>query len=234
MLFRSQRLSWIDLSLSKEELVTVTKLRLVCLFAALSIGQMWGQGTASVSGNILDQSGSAIANANVTARNTATGFSRSVTSDAQGHYEIVSIPIGPYEVKASQTGFQSVVRNNVELLVGSQPVVDLQLPVGQAEQTVSVTGEISQVDINTAALSTQVNTTQMRELPLNGRNVEQLILLAPGAVAYPNGQQSALVGRGLPFAISGSRPEGYANLIDRKSTRLNSSHIPLSRMPSSA
>ena len=54
----------------------------------------------------------------------------------------------------------------------------------------------------------------MRELPLNVRNVEQLILLAPGTVAYPNGNQTALVGRGLPFAISGSRPEGYANLID--------------------
>ena len=54
----------------------------------------------------------------------------------------------------------------------------------------------------------------MRELPLNGRNIEQLILLAPGAVAYPNGQQSALVGRSAPFSISGSRPEGYANLLD--------------------
>src|SRR5262249_26076136 len=152
---------------------------------------------------VLDPSGAAIAGAKVTVRNTGTGLTRSLTVDAQGHYLIPDLPIGDYEVQGSQTGFQTVVRKGLTLTVGAQPVVDLQLPIGQAEQTVNVTTEVSQVETTSAAVSALVNQTQMRELPLNGRNIEQLILLAPGAVTYPAGQQSALVGRSAPFSISG-------------------------------
>ncbi len=182
----------------------------VCL-----IPNLMGQGaTGSITGTVLDPSGAAIAGANVTVRNTGTAQSRSVVSDSQGRYSAPELPIGQYELEAKQAGFQTLVRKGIELTVGSQPVIDLQLSVGTAEQTISVTAEVSQVETTTAAMSTLINTTQMRELPLNGRNIEQLILLAPGAVAYPNGQQSALVGRSAPFSISGSRPEGYANLLD--------------------
>jgi len=172
------------------------------------------QGTSSISGTVLDPSGASIAGATVTVRNTATGLTRSLKSDAQGRYLVPDLPIGAYEVQGTQVGFQTVVRKDIGLTVGAQPVVDLQLPVGQTEQAINVTAEVSQVETTSAAVSSLVNQTQMRELPLNGRNVEQLILLAPGAQTYPAGQQSALVGRSAPFSISGSRPEGYAYLLD--------------------
>jgi hypothetical protein len=175
---------------------------------------LFAQGTASISGTVLDSSGAAIVGATVTVRNTATGLSRTLTTDPQGHYLVPDLPIGQYEVQGSQTGFQRVVQKGIELTVGAQPVVDLRLPIGQAEQTVNVESQVSQVETTSAAVSSLVNQTQMRELPLNGRNYEQLILLSPGAVSYPAGQQSALVGRAAPFSISGSRPEGYAYLID--------------------
>jgi hypothetical protein len=181
------------------------KLLVVLLCATAQI--LCAQGTASISGTVLDPSGASIAGAAVTVRNTATGLSRSLTTDAQGHYLVPDLPIGIYEIRGTQPGFQTVVRKDVGLTVGAQPVVDFQLPVGQAEQTVSVTAEVSQVETTSAAVSSLVNQTQMRELPLNGRNIEQLILLAPGAQTYPAGQQSALVGRSAPFSISGSRPE---------------------------
>jgi hypothetical protein len=66
-------------------------------------------------------------------------------------------------------------------------VVDIQLPLGQATETVTVSAEVSQVETTNAAISSLVNQTQMRELPLNGRNFEQLILLAPGVSTYPAG-----------------------------------------------
>ena len=172
------------------------------------------QGTASILGTVLDPSGASIAGATVTVRNTATGLTRSLKSDVQGRYLVSDLPIGAYEVEGTQPGFQTVIRKDIGLTVGSQPVVDLQLPVGQTEQAINVTAEVSRVETTSAAVSSLVNQTQMRELPLNGRNVEQLILLAPGAQTYPAGQQSALVGRGTPFSISGSRPEGYAYLLD--------------------
>jgi hypothetical protein len=67
-------------------------------------------------------------------------------------------------------------------------VVDLQLAVGQASQTVTVSAEASQVETTNASVSSLVNSTQMRELPLNGRNFEQLILLAPGVSTYPRAE----------------------------------------------
>ncbi|MFM2125277.1 MAG: hypothetical protein RL328_1728, partial [Acidobacteriota bacterium] len=179
------------------------------------IPNLFGQAaTATITGTVLDPSGAAIAGANVTVKNTGTSQTRNVTSDNQGRYSVPELPIGQYEIEARQSGFQTLVRTGIELTVGAAPVIDLQMSLGTAEQTISVTAEVAAVETTTAALSTLINTTQMRELPLNGRNIEQLILLAPGAVAYPNGQQSALVGRSAPFSISGSRPEGYANLLD--------------------
>jgi hypothetical protein len=77
-----------------------------------------------------------------------------------------------------------------------------------------VEGAISAVETETSSVSSLVNQSQMRELPLNGRNFEQLILLAPGAISYPAGGSSALVGRAPTFSVSGARPEGHAILLD--------------------
>ena len=93
-------------------------------------------------------------------------------------------------------------------------MVDLQLPVGQATETINVSAEVSTVETSTAALSSLVNQTQMRELPLNGRNFEQLILLAPGVSTHPAGGSSALTSVANAYSIAGTRPEGYANMLD--------------------
>src|SRR6478752_6665588 len=95
------------------------------------------QGTSSISGTVLDPSGASIAGATVTVRNTATGLTRSLKSDAQGRYLVPDLPIGAYEVQGTQVGFQTVVRKDIGLTVGAQPVVDLQLPVGQTEQAIN-------------------------------------------------------------------------------------------------
>src|ERR1051326_2499285 len=106
--------------------------------------------------------------------NTGTGITRSTVSDAQGRYTIPDLAIGGYDVEATRMGFQSVVRKGVLLTVGSSPVAAFQLPVGLTEQTVNVEGVFSQVETETSAVSALVNEKQMRELPLNGRNFEQL------------------------------------------------------------
>src|SRR5215813_10592711 len=162
----------------------------------LAAAHLHAQGaTASISGTVLDPTGAAIPGASITVKNVGTAFTRTVISDDQGRYVAPELPIGVYEVQGSLAGFQTVVRRNIELTVGSHPVVDLHMAIGKAEETISVTGEVSQVETTSSAVSTLVNQTQMRELPLNGRNFEQLILLAPGAQSYPAGGSSALVGR---------------------------------------
>jgi hypothetical protein len=161
----------------------------VCLLAGLSTQTLHGQAaTASITGTVTDSSGAVIPGAAVNAKNNGTGVTRTTVSDAQGRYNLPDLAIGDYDVEAKMMGFQSVVRKGIVLTVGSQPVADFQLPVGQAEQTVNVEGAVSQVETETSSLSSLVNQSQMRELPLNGRNFEQLILLAPGAISYPIGR----------------------------------------------
>ena len=185
------------------------------LFALMGCESLNAQAaTAAILGSVTDSSGAVIAEATVSVRNIGTGVSQTATSDGQGRYRLLDLPIGSYEVRASKTGFQTVLREGISLTVGSQPVLDFQLPVGKAEQTINVEGAVSAVETETAAVSSLVNQSQMRELPLNGRNFEQLILLAPGAVSYPAGGSSALVGRAATFSVSGARPEGHAILLD--------------------
>jgi outer membrane receptor protein involved in Fe transport len=174
---------------------------------------MFGQ-AASISGRVTDASGASIPAATVTVKNSATSATQSVTSDDQGRYSLPELPIGPYDVAATKSGFQNVVRSGVVLTVGSSPVLDFQLPVGQATDTISVSAEVAQVETTTSAVSSLVNQTQMRELPLNGRNFEQLILLAPGVSTYPAGGSSALTSVANAYSIAGTRPEGYANTLD--------------------
>jgi len=197
----------------------VALLSLICLLASLiSPIRLDGQAaTASISGSVTDSSGASIPGVSIDIRNTGTGASRSVLSDAQGRYSVPDLGIGTYEIRASKTGFQTAVRSGLTLTVGSAPVIDLQLPIGQAQETVTVEANAAQVETTNSAVSALVNQTQMRELPLNGRNFEQLILLAPGVATYPAGGSSALTSVANAYSISGTRPEGYANMLDGES-----------------
>jgi len=168
----------------------------LCFLTCLSIQHLCGQAaTATITGTVTDTSGAAVPGATVNAKNNGTGLTRSTMSDAQGRYNLPDLAIGDYDLQATKMGFQTVVRKGVNLTVGSLPVADFQLPVGQAEQTINVEGQVSAVETETSSVSSLINQNQMRELPLNGRNFEQLILLAPGAISYPAGGSSALVGR---------------------------------------
>lgn len=185
--------------------------------AVMGSTHLFGQaaaGTASISGRVTDASGAAVPAATVVVKNTETSASRTAATDEQGRYTVPDLPIGPYQIEVSKAGFQNSVRSGITLSVGAAPVIDMQLSVGQATQTVTVSAEASQVETTSAAVSSLVNQTQMRELPLNGRNFEQLILLAPGVSTYPQGGSSALTSVANAYSIAGTRPEGYANTLD--------------------
>src|ERR1700733_114310 len=185
------------------------------LFFGAASSALFGQaGTASISGRITDASNAAVPAASVAVKNTGTSASQTTVSDAEGRYTIPELPIGTYDIQVSKAGFQTSVQTGLTLTVGSSPVIDLQLSVGQSSQTVTVSAETSQVETTNASVSSLVNSTQMRELPLNGRDFEQLILLAPGVSTYPAGGSSALTSVANAYSIAGARPEGYNNTLD--------------------
>lgn len=188
----------------------------LCLAAAFfGAGKIFGQGaTATILGTVTDSSGAAVAGAKVQVRNVGTGLTQTVDADAQGRYRVADLGVGEYEVQAAQAGFATLVHKGITLTVGSQSVVDFSLTVGQQQQTVTVEGEVSQVETTNSTVGALVDQQQMRELPLNGRNFEQLIQLAPGVQTITSFSASGFQGRANEYSIAGARPEGQAILLD--------------------
>ena len=186
----------------------------VLSFVTLEANQSCAQVTgATLSGTVTDPSGAVVPQAQVSVKNTATGVTTSVATDSAGLYTIPNLIAGPYQVTASARGFQTEVRTGVTLTVGAQQVLNLTLRVGQTTQTISVTGQAPAVQLATSSISTVVNSTTVRQLPLNGRSWTDLATLQPGVYAiqaqatFNTGSNRGTKGFGAQISISGQRPQ---------------------------
>src|SRR5256885_14944898 len=133
-------------------------------------------------GTITDPSGAAIANAKVTAVNPATNLSVAATTNATGLYTLKELPPGSYKITAEAPGFRTSSNADVALNAGTTARVDFRMQLGQTREIVEVTGEAAAVNTEDSKLAGTVTSTQIASLPLNGRNVYDLIQMAPGAV----------------------------------------------------
>jgi hypothetical protein len=198
----------------------------LALLGVIGAGLLWGQAVnGTISGTVTDPSGAAIANATVQVTNTATQVVRTVTTNAQGRYSLPELIVGNYDVRVSATGFQNSVQANVPLTVGAERVVDISMKIGEAQQTVTVEAQAAQVDTASSAVSTLVETKQVQDLPLNGRNYTQLITMAPGIQAMKP-SAPGFYGTGEDYSVSGARPEGQAFLMDNSNVQDFWNHGP--------
>lgn len=190
---------------------------LLTVLCTSQLSRLAGQGaTATILGTVTDATGASIPGASIQVKNVGTGQTETSQSDVQGRYRVPDVGVGDYEVEASKDGFATVIHKGISLTVGSQNVVDFALSVGQTQQTVTVEGAVTQVETTNSTVASLVNQAQMRELPLNGRNFEQLIQLAPGVQNYYAGSTGANMreGRDPAISVAGSRPEGQFYLMD--------------------
>ncbi|HYX30550.1 MAG TPA: carboxypeptidase regulatory-like domain-containing protein [Pyrinomonadaceae bacterium] len=134
----------------------------------------------TISGTVRDEKGSVVPKAAVTVASEGTGTSRTVTSDDNGFYLVPSLPAGQYTISTAPQGFKKTVAPNVDLHVGENKTVNLDLQVGQVSETVTITSEATPVDTRSGEISSLVTSKQVTELPLNGRNYAQLALMVPG------------------------------------------------------
>ena len=183
------------------------------LLSVASTGLLAQVTTATISGTVSDASGAAVPDANVQVKNNGTGITQSTNTDGQGRFTVPSLVVGDYQVTATKAGFQTVVRDGITLTVGGAAVVDFSMPVGQSQQTVTVEGQVSQVETTSSSVSNLVEQKQITDLPLNGRNFQQLILLSPG-VNVAQTATTSFYGKGDTYSIAGGRPEGQAYLLD--------------------
>jgi hypothetical protein len=170
--------------------------------------------TAVILGTVTDASGAAAPNASVQITNQGTGRVQATTTDNQGRYNVPDLPVGVYDVQATSTGFQTTIKKGVTLTVGGQAVVDFTLQVGQSQESVTVEANATQVETTTSDLGTLISPVEMEQLPLNGRNFEQLITLGVGVQNISTNNHGSFYGNGNTYSIAGSRPEGAVELLD--------------------
>ena len=183
---------------------------LVALAMSLIMG---GQASAQVAGATLtgtvkDSTGGFIPNAQVVITDVATGGSRTVSADAAGLYASPNLLPGTYEIRITAQGFSTEVQKGVTLTVGAEQVLDFTMRVGETSQTVEVTTEAPTVELTSSELGATVNSTTVRELPLNGRSWTDLANLQPGVVlATSHASVDVNRGYGAQLSISGARPQ---------------------------
>ncbi len=171
----------------------------VCFFFGSSLNLRAQINGANLNGILTDPSGARIPNAKVEVLEPDTGLKRETTTGNSGVYSISSLPAGTYDLTVAATGFETVVENGVLLNVGQTRTENLQLQVGPASTTVKVLGTAEALDSNDAEISTVIQSQQVEDLPLNGRDWATLMTLSPGAVNLGAGGQRDLrfVGRGI-------------------------------------
>src|SRR5260221_497718 len=158
-------------------------MRLVALllFPALFTVMLGAQeSTGSITGRIFDATGSAVSGAEVTATQTETGMTRKAKSGRDGAYTFPNLPIGPYQLTASHTGFKKSVEKGMQLHVSEHLGQDIPLQVGDVTQEISVVAGADQVETQSGEQSGLISGEQVRELQLNGRSFFTLLELIPG------------------------------------------------------
>ena len=174
----------------------------------------WAQATAQMTGTVRDESGAVLPGVTVTVTQTDTGFSRTVVTEGSGAYIIPNLPLGPYRLEVSLSGFRTYVQTGIVLQVGATPTVNAVLAVGNVEETVAVEAAAPLVDVQSAGISEVVENERIVELPLQGRQVTDLIVL--GGAAVNTGQVSGQRSRSDSVAISvaGGLRTGVAYVLD--------------------
>jgi hypothetical protein len=151
------------------------------VIAALSVVGIWAQAArGTITGTVSDASGAVIPGVEVTATNVGTGIARTAVTTDTGLYRVTNLAPGQYTVKASLTGFKTAISEAVTLSVDQILHVDLRLEVGEVSEQVTVTEAAKAVEVEQGRVSSLVGAEQIQDLPLNGRNIYQLMQTAPG------------------------------------------------------
>ncbi len=160
--------------------------KLIFAAFALASGLMYGQATTSLRGTVTDPSGASVVHAAVTLTNTSTNSVRTTTTGTQGDYTFLSLAPGRYNLAIEAPGFERYEQSNVPLLISTPATVNAQLKIGSVNETVAVTAEAPLLNSTDASIGNAFSNMQIEQIPLEGRNVPDLLSLQPGVVYTGN------------------------------------------------
>jgi hypothetical protein len=172
-------------------------------------GQVVG---GTISGTVRDSSSAVLANATVSMKNTATGVTTSARTNSQGFYSLPNLLPGDYQLKVSAAGFETTIRNGIVLTVGSQMVSNFEMKVGTIIETVQVSDQPPDLQLESSTISSSTDSRTIVELPLNARSWTDLATLQPGvstirAMAPVSSTDRLGRGYGVELSVSGGRPQ---------------------------
>jgi len=205
----------------------------VCVFlAAMLLGSpLSGQSTSgTISGTVSDASGSAVPDATVTLTNDGTDAKDTFTTGPDGLYSFVNLNPGSYRIDAEKAGFKHFKREGVIVQVEQRVPINITMEVGAVTQTVEVTGETPLLTPTNTSLGQVIDERKTNEIPLNGRNVFNLITLAPAAIAQ-GGSGGSQVGQN-PFSwgnyqVGGSFGNQSAEYLDGQPVNIGYINLPV-------
>ncbi len=193
--------------------ILFANLFLSSLLTVSAIAQSSGSGT--LSGTVTDTSGAVISNADVTVLQSATGLERSTKTNSNGFYSLPALRAGDYVVRAQAPGFGRVEQLGVVLQSDTTRTINLQLVVGGASDTTTVTADAPAIETSEGSLNTIITGTQLRELATNGRNFTQFLSLGTGVSSSQTGQRMGVGQEGNPLtSVNGGRINSNAFTYD--------------------
>jgi hypothetical protein len=165
--------------------------------------------TGRIFGTVYDQQGAVIPEVQITVTNTATQTARSATTNKEGTFQLLSLPIGTYKVTAEHAGFRTVVSQEQKLLINQALRLDFKMEVGVENQTVDVGAEAAPVETINPTLGQSITGRSLTNMPLNGRDMLDLALLQPGVTESNDDNEGA--GK---YSIAGGRTDSVTFLLD--------------------
>jgi len=203
-------------------------LTLTLIFA---VANAWGQtGTTSLRGVVTDKSGAAVVGATVTLDNAAQGLHRDMKTNAAGEYEFTSVPPGTYSLTVEMSGFRKWEQKSIQLLVNLPSTQNVTLDIGATSETVEVSAATVTLNTTDASIGNAFSENQIKELPMEGRNVPDLLSLQPG-VAFPNNRDDVPTWDTRKGAVNGSRSDQSNVTVDGVQVNDEGGHAFTSVLP---
>jgi hypothetical protein len=199
----------------------------VLLFFAVAGGPLFAQiDRANLTGTVTDVSGAVVPHASILAVSQDTGFSRQVASGSAGTYSVTGLPIGTYDLTFSRQGFRTLDVKSIKLFVGQTRTVDATLEVGALSAHVDVHATAEALNNTNAEVGAVVESQQLHQIPVNGRNWSVLETLAPGAVNVGSGDQHSIRFNGrarddMNYTFDGIDATGVQESAQKTDVRLN-------------
>ena len=189
----------------------------VVMLMLMTGGTSWAQQVSGtqISGVVKDSSGGVLPGVEVTVKKTDTGMIRTVFTGGDGSYTIPNLPVGPYELKAVLSGFNTYVKTGIVLQVNTNPTIDVTLGVGAIGETVTVTADAQTVETKSTGVGQVINNQTVVEMPLNGRQATELIFLS--GLSTPASAGDLNTNKNYPtvtISVAGGQANGMTYIMD--------------------